>query len=57
MAATAITASQTTANVNTSQHVRDVADRLRYLDPNAAPFTLILSAEKSASADNFKFSL
>lgn len=55
MVATSVRGPQTTANVNTSQHVRDVADRLRYLDPEAAPFTLITSAERTEAADNFKF--
>jgi hypothetical protein len=45
----------TSANVNTSQHVRSVRERLAYLDPEAAPFTLTLDKERSEDADNFKF--
>lgn len=47
--------SETTANVNTSQHVRDVEPRLRYLNPSATPFTVILADTGKAPAENFKF--
>jgi hypothetical protein len=55
MPATGIRGTQATGNVNTSQHVRDVADRLVYLDPEASPFTLTLSQERAEKAENFKF--
>lgn len=55
MVATSIRGAQTTATVNTSQHERDVQRRLRYLNPSAAPFTLVLSAQSSVPAENFKF--
>jgi uncharacterized protein DUF5309 len=54
MPATMTLAPESTANVNTLQHVRDVDRRLRYLDPDAAPFTLVLAAEGSSAASNFK---
>jgi hypothetical protein len=56
MPETMISGSQTTANVNTSQHDRDVT-RLKYLDPDAAPFTHLLSEGRSSSAvaTSFKF--
>lgn len=55
MATTMVSAKETTANVNTSQHVRDVASSLAYLDPDAAPFTLVISKGDKRVADNFKF--
>ena len=55
MAATMISGPATTSTVNASQHIRDVARRLRYLDPEANPFTLVLSAERSEPATSFKF--
>ncbi len=54
MAATIITGAESTGNVSSSQAVRDVASRLRYLDPEAAPFTLLLDATSSEPANNFK---
>ena len=54
MASTQISAAETTQNVSSSQHVRDVAPRLRYLNPEAAPFTLILDAESSKPAKSYK---
>jgi hypothetical protein len=50
-----VAAAESTANVNTSQHVRDVASSLAYLDPQAAPFTLITMKADKRVADNFKF--
>jgi hypothetical protein len=55
MPPTIVRGAETTANVNTGQHVRDVASRLRYLDPEATPFTNILRGIASESADNFKY--
>ena len=52
---TMVRGSESTANVNTSQHVRDVEPRLRYLNPSATPFTVILADTGKAPADNFKF--
>ena len=50
---TMVRGSETTANVNTSQHVRDVEPRLRYLNPSATPFTVILADTGKAPAENF----
>jgi len=55
MVATMIRGAQATGNVSASQHVRDVADRLVYLDPEASPFSLTLSKERAEKATNFKF--
>lgn len=52
---TMIRGASTTANVNTSQHVRDVEPRLRYLNPSATPFTVVLADTGKGPADNFKF--
>jgi hypothetical protein len=51
---TMVSAAESTANVNTSQQVRDVADQLAYLDPDAAPFTLVTSKADKRVAENFK---
>lgn len=53
--ATALNAHESTANINTSQIVRDVADRLAYLDPNAAPFTLLTRKADTRVAESYKF--
>lgn len=53
--ATMIRGASTTANVNTSQHVRDVEPRMRYLNPSATPFTVVLADTGKGPADNFKF--
>lgn len=52
---TMVRGAATTANVNTSQHVRDVESRLRYLNPSATPFTVILADTDKAPAENRKF--
>ena len=54
MVATVGRGTGTTANVQSSQLIRDVS-ALRELDPNDAPFTLILSKEGSKKATNFKY--
>lgn len=52
---TMVSGASSTATVNTAAHVRDVSERLAELDPNVAPFTLMLAAARSEVADNFKF--
>jgi hypothetical protein len=52
---TKITAPESTANVPAERRVRDVADRIAYLDPNAAPLTLLTQKAKSFSVFNTKF--
>lgn len=52
--ATLIAAPESTGNVNALQLVRDVDARLRYLDPDSAPFTLLLNAESSKAAESTK---
>jgi hypothetical protein len=52
---TMVSAAESTANVNSSQSVRDVYSQLSYLDPDAAPFTLITRKVDNRVADNFKF--
>lgn len=54
MIATMISAAESTGNVNTSQHVRDVADRLAELDPEAGPIALITRQLDKRVADNFR---
>jgi hypothetical protein len=44
----------TTANVQTTQHIRDVRPGLVELDPDVTPFIQILQAEGSEAAQNFK---
>jgi len=53
MAATIGRGTGTTANVQSSQHVRDVS-ALRELDPNDAPFSLILAKEGTKKATSYK---
>ncbi len=45
----------TTANVQSTQLIRDVRQGLIELDPSVTPFTQILQAEGSEKATNFKF--
>jgi hypothetical protein len=52
---TKITAPESTANVPSERRVRDVADRIAYLDPNAAPLTLLTQKASSFSVYNTKF--
>lgn len=55
MTQTVIRAAESTENIPSSRRVRDVARRIAYLDPDAAPFTLVLSRARSKSASNTKF--
>ncbi len=52
---TKITAAESTENIPSSRRVRDVADRIMYLDPSAAPLTLVLAKAKKESVFNAKF--
>jgi hypothetical protein len=54
MAQTFISGAESTATIPAARRVRDVG-RLRYLDPDVAPFTLILQKAKSKIAINSKF--
>lgn len=57
MAQTVIRAPESTQNIPSARRVRDVADRIQYLDPDAAPFTLILqkARKKSTTSDKFEW--
>ena len=55
MAQTVIRAPESTENIPAARRVRDVADRIAYLDPDIAPLTLVLSKARSKSAYNTKF--
>lgn len=55
MAQTVIRAPESTQNIPSARRVRDVADRIQYLDPDAAPFTLILQKARSKAAMSDKF--
>ena len=50
-----IRARESTENVPANRRVRDVGDKLAYLDPNAAPFTLILQKAGDRKVSNPKF--
>lgn len=50
-----IRARESTQNVPTERAVREVSDKLAYLDPNAAPFTLILQKGKKKASPSTKF--
>lgn len=52
---TYIRAAESTENIPAARRVRDVARRIQYLDPDAAPLTLILARSKSKAASNTKF--
>lgn len=54
-AETFIRSPESTENIPSSRRVRDVADRIAYLDPDAAPFVQILSRAKKKVAVNSKF--
>ena len=54
MPQTFISGAESTATIPAARRVRDVG-RLAYLDPDAAPFTLILQKAKSKIAINSKF--
>jgi len=55
MPQTVIRAPESTENIPSARRVRDVDKRIHYLDPDAAPFTLILARSRSRSAVNSKF--
>lgn len=55
MAQTVIRSPESTENIPASRRVRDVADRIAYLDPDIAPLTLVLSRARSSPATNTKF--
>ncbi len=46
---------ETTEMGNVSRRVRDVSDTIQYLDPDAAPFTVMLMKASSRAAMNSKF--
>lgn len=52
---TMIRARESTENVPANRRVRDVADRIAYLDPDAAPFTLILQKARKQTVSAPKF--
>lgn len=55
MTQTVIRAPESTENIPASRRVRDVAKRIAYLDPEAAPLTLVLSRARSKAASNTKY--
>src|SRR5512134_1804343 len=55
MPQTKINAAESTKNTPAERGVRDVADRIAYLDPDAAPLTLVLMKARSKDASNTKF--
>lgn len=55
MPQTFIRAAESTENIPAARRVRDVADRITYLNPNAAPFTLILQKARARPAIDPKF--
>lgn len=54
-AQTILRARESTENVPANRRVRDVADRISYLDPDAAPFTLILQKARKQTVSAPKF--
>jgi hypothetical protein len=46
---------ESTKNVLAGRAIRDVANRISYLDPDSAPLTVILSRANSQVANNWKF--
>lgn len=46
---------ESTGNIPASRRVRDVEDEIHYLDPNAAPFTLLTRKASKKTAVNSKF--
>lgn len=54
-AQTYIRAAESTENIPAARRVRDVARRILYLDPDAAPLTLVLARSRSRVATNSKF--
>lgn len=50
-----VRARESTENIPADRRVRDVGDKLAYLDPNAAPFTLILQKAGERKVSNPKF--
>jgi Family of unknown function (DUF5309) len=52
---TVIRAPESTENIPATRRVRDVSDRLAYLDPDSAPLTVITMRGKSRVAINTKF--
>jgi hypothetical protein len=55
VAQTLIRAPESTQNIPSSRRVRDVANRIEYLDPDVAPLTLILQKARSKAASSDKF--
>lgn len=52
---TVIRARESTENIPANRRVRDIESRLAYLDPDAAPFTLILQKSGKRTVSNPKF--
>lgn len=52
---TVIRARESTENIPSARRVRDVESKLAYLDPDAAPFTLILQKGRKGTVSNPKF--
>lgn len=52
---TVIRARESTENIPSARRVRDVESKLAYLDPDAAPFTLLLQKARKGTASNPKF--
>lgn len=50
-----IRARESTANVPSTRVVRDVEEKIHYVNPNAAPFTLILQKARKSPAKSYKF--
>jgi hypothetical protein len=55
MPQTIIRAPESTENIPAARRVRDVDDRIQYLDPDVAPLTLILQRARSKATVNSKF--
>lgn len=52
---TYIRAAESTENIPSSRRVRDVAKRILYLDPDAAPLTLVLAKARTRVVTNSKY--
>lgn len=52
---TVVRARESTENIPSNRRVRDIEKRLAYLDPDAAPFTLILQKSGKRTVSNPKF--
>jgi hypothetical protein len=55
MAQTVIRAPESTGNIPAARRVRDVANRIEYLDPDIAPLTLITQKARTKTANNSTF--